>query len=89
MFFEIVKNRKSWWGEFLKRKERLYRKDAPVVKGTSVRRHKILIPTPTTRPGAFISFAVIFWVVAPLLVTLRLLRHNGSAAPLTVFLLEK
>ena len=42
MFFEIVKNRNSWWGEFLKGKKRLYRKDAPVVKGTSVRRRKIL-----------------------------------------------
>lgn len=42
-------------------KRRNCHKDAPVVKGTFVFvRRKILIPTPTTRPGAFISFAVIF-----------------------------
>ena len=29
MFFEIVKNRNSWWGEFFKGKKRLYHKDAP------------------------------------------------------------
>jgi len=65
----------------------LYRKDAPVVKGISVRRRKILIPTATTRLGAFISFAVIFWIVAPLLITLRLLRQQNvrGAASLTVY----
>lgn len=61
MFVEVVKNRKSRRGERLKGTKRRCHKDAPVVKGTSVFvGRKILIPSPTTRPGAFISFAVIF-----------------------------
>lgn len=50
---------------------------------------RFLYQLPTTRPGAFISFAVIFWVAAPLFVTLRLLRQQRSAAPRSVFSLKE